>query len=180
MGWLTSLIGGWQGLALAAGLSALLAGAGTGYIVHRIDASALSDLKASDAAAQTKAVQAASLALQKQDKAVLDAAVAEARSQQQIVTKTVTLIKEIPVHVTDTSECGTPTFGLIRLLQSAALGTDTTGIAPSPGQPDGACSGLSWRSFATDLADDYGNARANAEQLNALEDSVVAIHNAAH
>ncbi len=174
-----SFLTGIWGYVAPAILAALLAGAGVGWTVHRIDASVLSDLKASDAKARADAIQAASQALQKQDKAAMDAAIAEAQAQVKIVNHTVTLTKEIPVYVQDTSACSTPSVNLIRLLNAAATGADLTNIPTPAGQSSDPCSGLSWRSFASDIADDYGNGRANAEQLNALIASVKSIHDAA-
>lgn len=162
-------------------ISAVLAFGGGYYLAHRIDASAISDLKAADADAQVKAVQLASQATQKQDKVVLDAAVKEAAEQQKIVTKTVTLTKEIPVYVTaaqDASPCGF-TVGFARILRAAATNTDPATLSLATGQSDDQCSDLTASEVAGWFAQYAATKTANDEQLNSLEASIISIHNAA-
>ena len=66
------------------------------------------------------------------------------------------------------------------MLDDAATGSDTANAATAAGQSDDACAPLSWRAFAGDLSDDYATARANAEQLNALQADIAALVAAAN
>lgn len=120
---------------------------------------------AAAAVSTAKAIALAKDDQAKRDKITLDSAVKEAQAQHIIETRTVTLTKEIPVHVKELTAC--VPLGLVRVLDAAAIpGTDPN--ANAPGQPDDSCAGISWRAFAADLIDDYGIGQSNAEQLNAL------------
>ena len=165
----TWLLGPW-GYVIAAGFAAMVAGAGTGWTVHKVDHDAYVSLQLQDQRAQTAAVEKAKIIQSAQDTIVLASAVHEAQAQQKIVTETVTVTKEIPVHVSDRSNC--ITYGLVRVLDAAAAGTSVPAVGLAPGQPDDTCAPISWSAFAAEIADDYGSGRGNAEQLNALEDVV--------
>lgn len=167
----------WSYLA-AACVGALIAGSGAGYVVHRIDQGAIAALKLADQQAQTQALRQAGAIRRSEDQANLDAALAEAKAQAAIVTRTHTITREIPVHVPEARPC--IPYGLVRLLDDAARGGDTAGAPAPAGQPDDSCAPLSWRAFAGELADDYASGRANAEQLNALEADVRALVAAAN
>ncbi|HEX4105532.1 MAG TPA: hypothetical protein VHX92_04810 [Rhizomicrobium sp.] len=182
MGQLASLLDGavsniWGTLA-AAGIAALLAGSATAYVVHRMDEGAIAAIKLADQKAQTQAIQDADAIRQSQDQANLDAALAEAKAQQAIVSHTHTVTREVTIHVPQTQSC--IPYGLVRVLDDAATGSDTADAATAAGQSDDACTGISWRAFAGDLTGDYGIGRANAEQLNALEANVTALVAAAN
>ena len=169
--------GAWGSLA-AACIAALLAGSATGYVVHRMDGATIAAIKLADQQARTAAIHDAANIQQSQDSVNLNAAVAEATAQQKIVTQTVTVTKEIAQHVPLATPC--IPFGLVRVLDDAATGSDTADLPASPGQSDDACAPISWRAFASELTDDYGNGRANAQQLNALEADVTALAAAAN
>lgn len=182
MGSIVSLVtgarsGAWSYLA-AACIAALLAGSATGYVVHRMDGAAIAAMKLADQQARTAAIRDAAQVQQSQDSVNLSAAVAEATAQQKIVTETVTVTKEITTHVPLATPC--IPFGLVRVLDDAASGSDTADTPAPPGQSDDACAPLSWRAFAGELSDDYGIGRANAQQLNALEADVTALVAAAN
>lgn len=152
--------------ALVGAIALLAAGAYGGY---RFEEGKLSDLKAQYAQAETKAVQEAKTIQSKEDANAEAQELAEAQAQQKIVTQTITVTKEVPHYVPVIHAC--VPVGLVRVLNAAS------GVADSPdavatGQPNDACTSLSWDQVAGDIADDYGTARANAEQLNALEASV--------
>jgi hypothetical protein len=175
---LAGAFSGVWGYAAAAALSAIVAGTGMGWTVHRIDQAAYAALQLAGAKAKNDTLAALARTDQREAKANLDAAVAEAQAQQKIVTETVTVTKEIAQHVPIATPC--IPFGLVRVLDDAATGSDTAG-APTPvGQPDDACAPLSWRAVASELSDDYAGGRANAEQLNALEADVRALAAAAN
>ncbi len=156
--------------ALAALVAAAAIFASGFYVAHRMDASTLATLKLGYAQAQDKAVTDAAAIQARQDASAESDALAEAQAQQKIVVRTITLKEKVPVYVQDNAHC--ITFGLVRVLNAAAFGRDPAAQPPAAGQPDDACAPVSWRTFAADLADDYGTGRANAEQLNALEASV--------
>lgn len=167
---LSGLFAGIRGYAAAGVIGAGAAGY-LGYdITHKIDAAATLAIKLADAKAQSRAIKDEAAIQESQDRVNLGAALSEARAQQKIVTVTHTITREIPVHVPETRPC--IPYGLVRLLDDAATGSDTAD-APSPaGQSDDACASISWRDFAGDLTDDYAIGRSNAEQLNALEADV--------
>ena len=161
-------------------ICALLAGAASGYGVHRWDEVAIADLRASDAQARAAAVQALSQAKDKQAASALAAAVAEAKAQAILNVTTQTIIKKVPIYVTqiqDHSVCGL-TVGLMRVLRAAASGADPDALSTSSGQSDDACSDATPSEVASWFAVYAGTASQNAEQLNALEKSVMALHDA--
>lgn len=165
MPWLLSIFSGIGGYVA----SALAAAALAAFLTHKIDDDALKAVQLADQKAAVQAVQAAGAAQKRQDDVALNAAVAEAKAQQKIITQVQTITKEITVHVPDTRVC--IPIGLVRVLNAAAANNpDTSGIAP--GQLDDACSTVTWRSLAGDIVDDYGTAHKNAEQLNALEGTI--------
>jgi hypothetical protein len=166
----TGFLGGIQTYLIVGAVAAILAGFSAGYVVHRMDETTITSMKLAASLAEVDAVNMIAKHVRDSDKIVLDAAVKEAAAQTRIVTQTATLTKEIPSHVKDSSTC--ITFGLVRVLNAAATGASPRDTAP--GQPDDACAGVSWRSLAGDLTDDYASGNANAEQLNALEDTVAA------
>lgn len=173
LSWITSALGGVWGYAAAAVLSAAIVGSGVGYVVHRMDAATINEMKLADAKAEAAAYKQG-LALQKNlDAATQLEAVAEATAQQQIVTQTVTVTKEIPRYVTvhqDAVVC--VPYGFVRLLYSAERGLSPAALGLPPGQSDDACTGLKLSDLAAGLTADYGASRANSEQLDALIASV--------
>ena len=108
-----------------------------------------------------------------------DAAGAQARaaavSDQAIQTQIQTVIREVPVHVSDASdhECVVP-WGAVRLLDAAASGAELGDVAAhvAPGQPDDAASDVKLSEAVALLAADLGIARQNAVQLEHLEKAV--------
>ena len=174
----TGTLGGIWGYIAAAVFAAALSGVGVGWTVHKVDVATIASMRLADANAAKAAIVAEAKTQKAQDDVDLSSAVAEAKAQQQIVTQTVTVSKEITKHVTDTVPC--IPFGLVRVLNDAATGSDTANAPAAAGQSDDACSGISWRSFANDITDDYGAGRENAEQLNALEANVIELVQAAN
>lgn len=155
------MFSGWTFLP-AAGLAAILLSTGAFfYGEHRADKACAGQ----QAQFQAQAEKAARIRQAKADRITLDAAVKEAQAQSQIHTRTVTITREIPVHVKELQSC--VPYGLVRVWNAAANpGVDPAAIAP--GVPDDACAPVSWRALAADIADDYGTGQANAEQLDAL------------
>lgn len=156
------------GMKIAGALALLFVTAGaSSYVTHRVDTAKLEALELRYSQAQTKAVEEAKSLQAAQDKVSLDAAVAEAQAQQKIVTVTQTITQEVTRHVTDHVAC--VSYGLVRVLDAAALGVDPDTLALPAGKSDDACTGITNSALAERIATDFGIARANAEQLNALE-----------
>lgn len=139
-------------------------------IARHWDEGAVADLKLADKTAQIHALHAALALQKKQDAVTLAAALHEAAAQQKIVTQTVTMTKEIPVYVSpriDARDC--IPYGLVRVLDSAALGADPASLSLPAGQFDDTCAPVKASDLAANVAANYGAARANAEQLGALQ-----------
>jgi hypothetical protein len=166
------------------GIVALVLAAGSGWVVHKVDAGTIAAAKAEtqqlrldDAQALVAGMKAAAAKQAALDKITHDADVAEAAKQKQIVTRTVTLTKEVPVYVTaqqDASTC--VSYGLIRVLVAAARGVDPATLALPAGELNESCTGLPISAVAATLGEVYGVAEQNAEQLNALEDAISKAH----
>lgn len=75
------------------------------------------------------------------DKITHDADVAFAQSQQKIVTVTKTIIKEVPIHVTDKTDASYPIpCGLVRVWDAAVLGVSADALPlPTGISDDSAC-----------------------------------------
>lgn len=144
-----------------------IATVGSSYVTHRVDVAKLQALELQYAQAETKAVEQAKAVQAAEDKVSLDAAVAEAAAQQKIVTVTQTITKEVVRHVKDHSDC--ITYGLVRVLDAGVYGADPDSLPLPAGKSDDACAPVTASSLATAILNNYGLARANAEQLNALE-----------
>lgn len=127
-----------------------------------------------------------------QDKKAIDAAVAKAHEderqaaklsdtstakqvevQTKIVNHTITLMKEVPHYVTVVQDAmGCVTFGMQRVFNAAATGTDPAAYQLPPGQSDDQCTATPPSALAAAIAENFGTARANAEQLNGLIEDV--------
>jgi hypothetical protein len=162
----TSALGGIWGYVATFSVGALGAGGLAIWLTAAVKDHEIDNLKLADAQAQVFAIQDAAAWQHAQDQIALTAAVREAQAQVQIVHDHDTITKEIPVYVKDTSTC--ITYGLVRLLHSAAAGSDPAADTYTAGKPDDACAPLSWSSLAADYSDDLATGRSNAEQLDAL------------
>jgi hypothetical protein len=97
------------------------------------------------------------------------ASTAQALAVQKIDGLTQTLIMEVPKYVTVkyTEKCGNLPLGFVRLHDAAA-----SGLPPVPdpaGQSNDAASSVDLARAGSVVATNYGNARANAEQLANLQ-----------
>jgi hypothetical protein len=101
---------------------------------------------------------------------------AHAVAQAKIQTQIQTVIREVPIHVTEkaSAACVIP-WSVVRLLDAAASGADPDAVRTlvAPGQPDDAASDVGLPSLVALLAADLGIARQNADQLEHLEGAVV-------
>lgn len=156
--------GSWIGLAL-------IAGGIIWYAHHSGYNSGKSDSDAAYAKIEARAVEAARVDQTARDKISSDAAVTRAKSQARIETKTITLTKEIPVYVTaaqDRSTC--ITYGILRVYNDAVGQADA--IPVPAGKSYDACSPVKASDLARGIAENFGTANDNADQLNKLEDWV--------
>lgn len=156
--------GSWVGVALlACGI--------VWYAHHRGYNSGQSDAKAAFAKLEEQAVNAARVDQAARDMISQNEAIARAKSQAQIQTKTITLTKEIPVYVTaaqDRSTC--ITYGLVRVFNDAVGEADA--IPVPAGKSYDACSPVKASDLARGITENFGTANDNADQLNKLEDWV--------
>lgn len=158
---------------IVGGLSAVIAGAGIGTVVHKIDSAAYHKLELGIKTAEAEALKRVVIITQRQDKIALDAAVTEAAAQQKIIVQTQVITKEVVRHVKVDSPC--ITFGFIRVYDAAVFGVSPDTLPLPAGQLDGTCAPLSPPAVASAIAENTGRARANAEQLDALEDFTLAL-----
>lgn len=93
----------------------------------------------------------------------------EANAQAQIAATGRVIHDKVYIHVKDRlPPSGCITYGFLRHLDAAGLGLDPSDVGVPAGQPDDACAPLSPRDAAALIGDRLTDARANAEQLNAL------------
>ena len=135
------------------------------------DAGSIAKYKATLAAqtAAVKQVTAVTTLLTKDDQAK------EVLAQGALASQTKTITKEITRYVPRPGpSVSVPCIsnGMLRVHDAAVLGVDPSTILPPAASPDDACSTVAASDFMADVAANYGIARANAEQLNALEDDI--------
>lgn len=161
--------GGSSILARIAGYGLIfLAGTASGaFLMHKLDAGKYEALVAANQRAVAIATQKAKDIQAATDKIALDDAVAEAKAQQQIVVQHDYVTQEIPHYVPVHVAC--ITYGIVRLLDAASLGSDPANAPIPAGKSDDACSPVTARQLAASVLANYATALANAEQLNALE-----------
>lgn len=153
-------------IALKVAIAFVIAGLAA-FVTHRFDLAKYEKLELQYAQATAK-VQAQSYAIATKDMELsVDAAAREATVQQQIAVATITLTKELTRYVTDTIAC--IPYGLIRVLDAAALGVDPATLSLPAGKSDNSCAPVTSSTLAASIIENYGTARANEEQLKALE-----------
>lgn len=128
------------------------------------------DREVNKAVAIQAAVNAKAVVQQKaQSDLALKSAVTEASAQERIVTQTRTVIKEVPTYVTPAQDArGCVTYGLVRVLDAASQGVGPADLGLPAGQSDDACSPLKASDLAAGVAENFGIARQNAQQLDGL------------
>lgn len=104
---------------------------------------------------------------------VRDRVVTEYVDRVQFVEKRgATLIKEVPVYVSAKADAAcTVNAGFVRLHDAAANGADVPAAGPT-GAADEAPSGIALSAVAETTVGNYTDCRANAEQLNQLQEYV--------
>lgn len=101
------------------------------------------------------------------DQVVIDLTAAEAKGQDRIVEVFRTIEKEVSIYVQDTSAC--ITYGLIRVLDAAALGADPESLLLAPGQYNDTCAPVKASDLARNVAGNYEASHRNAQQLGTLQ-----------
>lgn len=144
-------------------LAASLLG-GMAYVKHEWDAGQKARAQIVELHHQQRVQTAA------QVQVVAQAATAETAAQSTLQAQARVIVRRIPVYVSRSPSpvVGCVTWGMLRLHDAAALGLDPSDLPASPGV-DAACSAVAPAALADTIARNYAAARANAEQLNALE-----------
>jgi hypothetical protein len=116
--------------------------------------------------AQAKALQAALDEQKRLDAISQKAAEDEAAHQQQLAARTRRQLAEVRKHVKVVNRC--VPYGLVRVLDAASSGRLTDSLPLPTGKSDAACAPVGWDTLAGAVTENYGTARSNAEQLDAL------------
>ena len=157
--------------AIAAAVVALLIFGGGMKAGIDIEADKYDKLKASYAIAQQKATAAAAAQQMAVDRAALDAAAQETKAQSD---RAAALTKELvnaKNHISiKTISANCVPYGFLRVLYAGGHGVTADSLALPAGSTDATCSPVGWLDVATAILHDYGQANANATQLNALTD----------
>ena len=157
--------------AIGAAVIALMIFAGGFKTAHDIDAHKYDELKLQYVQAQAKAVKEAAQKQQALDSEASEAANQEAIDQTKRANQLAQELANVQNHVsvkTIASNC--VPYGFYRLLYAGSHGVLTNSLGLPAGQSDDACAPVGWSQLATEVLHNYGNALANAEQLNKLED----------
>lgn len=124
--------------------------------------------RAANAQALAKAAAQAAAEQKSLDDAALDDASREAAAQSARVaqlSRNLEAARHAPVK-TITRSC--VPLGLVRVLDGAAFGRDPASLALPAGKSLDACASLGWRDLVGVIVGNYGTARDNAGQLDAL------------
>jgi hypothetical protein len=135
--------------------------------MHKIDEAKYEKLELSYKTAEAKAVAEAAAEQKANDDAALAAASKEAQVQQQATAAVQQELASVKNHVSVTVVPCIP-FGLVRVLDAAVFGVAPESLNLPPGKSDNSCSTVTVNQLAGAIVKNYGNARANAEQLNAV------------
>lgn len=155
--------------AIGAAIVALLIFAGGMKLEYDLDAAKITKMELSYAQAQQKAVAEAAAKQKAEDDQATAAATSEAANQSQLATSLQQQLAEVKSHVTS-KPITCITWGFVRVLDAAVSGISASSINLGPGKSDDACSPFTADQLAAFVVQNYGIARANAEQLNALQD----------
>jgi hypothetical protein len=162
-------------LALAAAAAGAVAFA-TFQVVHAFDTVKLDQVVSTVKDGQIAGEKAGRAADAKQADISIHSAAAEADAQAQLAASATVIKQKVHKHVTappsPPTVRGCITYGLVRAHDAAALGVDPDTLALPAGTADDACAPVADADLADALSDNYAAARANAEQLEALEADV--------
>lgn len=171
-----------QALAAAAGIAVILAvvaAATSATLMGRYKdaqhATYVSDQEAKQAQRDAAVATAARQAQKVQDDITLASALAEAKTQERVVTRYRTLTQEVPRYVTvEADAVACVPYGLVRVLDAAALGRDPADLELPSGYSDSACAPIEASALAAGILDNYRAFDQNAAQLDALSADVLA------
>ena len=157
-------------------LPAIAFGGGV-YVAHHWDVGdiealqkKIATIQRDDARAKAAALAAAADRMRRADAISLSGAAAEAAAQQKLADEKFVIAKEAHRHVPpDISNRVCVPYGVVRVLDAASLGADPDALSLPAGQSDGACAPVTAAALAANVAANYAAARANAEQLGALQ-----------
>lgn len=153
---------------------AFLAGAGSGsWITHELAQAKADRLELAQQRAYNKAINAARAAERTQAQKDFKAEKEHLQRQRRNSVRYVNLTKEVPVYVTEIQDRACVPYGLVRVLDAAALGSDPAALELPPGKSNDDCSPLEPSALARGILRNYEVAQQNAEQLDALIASVV-------
>ncbi len=137
-------------------------------VTHKIDDARYKALELSVAEAHAKALQQALDEQKRLDQVAADAARREAAEQAAIAADIRRQLAEVKRHVVAPVAPYCVPYGLVRVLVAASRGVSADSLPLPAGKSDGSCTALEWSDLAAALVADYGIARGNAEQLDAL------------
>ena len=179
----TGLLGGFYGYVAVAVVAGGLAGWATAGVVGNGDLVKYQKLELRDAVNVTAVLEQNTKVLtniantqRALDAEVTAGAVAEAKAQETLHARTVTLTTQVPVYITpyiDTVVVPCIPYALVRVLDAAILTANGNPVTASDlalptGKSDNDCSPLKASDLGQALTKDFGIAGENAEQLNAL------------
>lgn len=152
---------------LAIALVALIGAFAGGFsLEHRLAEGKYNALVAAYAKAEADALQKAIDEQKRLDQIAIDAGQQEAAAQARLLAATKSQLAEVRRHVSVVRRC--VPYGLVRVLDAAAGGRLADSLPLPAGKSDQSCTSVDWPTLARSVADNYGTARANAEQLNSL------------
>lgn len=142
---------------------------GTAWVTHRVDTSKYEALELSYQTAMAQAESAALAEQKRQDQLATDAATQEIAHQATLTAAVQRQLSEVKKHanVQMVSAKCVP-YGFVRLLDAAVFGSDAASLPLPTGRTDASCAPFTWDALARAVLANYGAARSNAEQLDAL------------
>jgi hypothetical protein len=146
------------------------------HVTHQVDMASYQALELKYAQAQAQAVAAAQAEQKRLDAISTTAAQKEAANQAALAARVKRQLAEVEQHVKSLGPSGCVTFGLVRVLDAAVHGVIADSLALPAGKSDDACTGIDAATLARSVVDNYGTAKLNAEQLNALIEVTRRLH----
>lgn len=157
-----------SGILILLGVVASLIGIGA-FEQHKIDANALTSLKAQYAQATAAALAKGAMIQQANDERAIAAASSEASVQASRVAALQQELADVQSHFhvkAVTASC--VPYGFLRVLYAGSHGSTADSIGYSAGQSDDACSPVGWAQLASEILHNYERALANGTQLDDL------------
>lgn len=152
---LSSLFGGVWGYVAAAAVAAVAAG----WLVHRVDDAAYKALQLADERAKYAAVSDAISLTKSLDALSNVIGLRGVQAQQNIVTRTIGLIQEVPIYVTPETDALFPLpCGFIRLHDAVVAGVEPSALPNPAGKSDGDACEVKASTAASVIAENYGAA----------------------